>query len=126
MSIQVTIDLPEDIFSVLGTAPDNFFKEMRLTAAVKWYEMGIISPSKAAEIADTSRQEFLDALNRFKVSPFQVTSGELQEEMSNENFQFSEQREKQKGLASVIGKWKDFGELEDILADISLGRHGLH
>ncbi len=39
--------------------------------------------------------------------------------ISIEDFQFIEQREKQKGLASVIGKWKDFDEIEDILADIS-------
>ncbi|MCP4111963.1 MAG: UPF0175 family protein [Desulfobacteraceae bacterium] len=120
MSIQVTIDLPENIFSVLRTAPDNFFKEMRLVAAAKWYEMGIISASEAAEITETSRQEFLDALYRYEVSPFQLTAEELQEEMS------SEQREKQKGLASVVGKWNDFDELEDILTDISLRRHGLH
>ncbi len=37
-----------------------------------------------------------------------------------------EHKEKQGGLASVIGKWKDFDELEDILADISLRRHGIH
>ncbi len=40
--------------------------------------------------------------------------------MSNEDLQVSEQREKQKGLASVVGKWNDFDELEDILTDISL------
>jgi hypothetical protein len=33
----------------------------------------MISQSKAAELAGVSRQEFLEALNRFKVSPFQVT-----------------------------------------------------
>ncbi|MCP4105437.1 MAG: type II toxin-antitoxin system Phd/YefM family antitoxin [Desulfobacteraceae bacterium] len=37
--------------------------------------------------------------------------------ISIEDFQFIEQ--KQKGLASVVGKWKDFDEIEDILADIS-------
>ena len=50
---------------------------MRLAAAVKWYELEMISQSKAAELAGVSRQEFLEALNRFKVSPFQVTPEEL-------------------------------------------------
>src|SRR6266540_690801 len=42
----------------------------RLAAAVKWYELGMISQSKAAEVAGISRQAFLEALARFKVSPF--------------------------------------------------------
>jgi predicted HTH domain antitoxin len=50
--------------------------EMRLAAAVKWYEMGTVSQSKAAEIASLSRAEFIDALNRFRVSPFQYDSVE--------------------------------------------------
>jgi predicted HTH domain antitoxin len=83
MTIRVTIDLPDDAFSVLRMRPDNFVKEMRLAAAVKWYEMGKISQSKAAELSGISRQEFLDALYRFNVSPFQVTPDELREELSH-------------------------------------------
>jgi predicted HTH domain antitoxin len=54
-----------------------------LAAAVKWYELGTISQSKAAELAGVSRQEFLEALNRFKVSPFQVTPEELAREAAD-------------------------------------------
>jgi len=57
---------------------------MRLAAAVKWYEIGTISQSKAAEIAGISRYEFLEALSRFQVSPFQVTPDELAEELARD------------------------------------------
>ena len=77
MTIQLTIDLPEDVFSLLRTSPTEFVGELRLAAAVKWFELGMISQSKASELAGVSRQEFLVALNRFKVSPFQVTPEEL-------------------------------------------------
>jgi predicted HTH domain antitoxin len=84
MSIQITIELPEEVFSALRSSPEVFVKEMRLAAAVKWYEIGMVSQSKASELAGLSRQEFLDALFRFKVSPFQVTPKELTEELSRE------------------------------------------
>lgn len=83
MTVQLTIDLPEDVFSLLRKSPAEFVGEMRLAAAVKWYELGMISQSKASELAGVSRQEFLDALNRFKVSPFQVTSEELAREAAD-------------------------------------------
>ena len=83
MTIKVTIDLPDDAFTLLRTDPDSFVKEMRLAAAVKWYEMGKVSQSKAAELTGLSRQEFLGALYRFNVSPFQVTPNELKEEIAN-------------------------------------------
>ena len=83
MTIQFTIDLPEDVFSLLRTSPTEFVGELRLAAAVKWYELGMISQSKASELAGVSRQKFLVALNRFKVSPFQVTPEELAREAAD-------------------------------------------
>ena len=76
-TVQLTFELPQDVFSVLCQEPAQFLDEMRLAAAVKWYEMGQVSQSKAAELAGVSRAEFLDALTRFDVSPFQVTLEEL-------------------------------------------------
>jgi predicted HTH domain antitoxin len=83
MGVQLTIDLPDDAFSALRLRPESFVHEMRLAAAVKWYEIGRISQSKAAELAGVSRQEFLEALDRFHVSPFQETPGELARESAD-------------------------------------------
>jgi predicted HTH domain antitoxin len=82
MSVKLTIELPDDAFSILRSTPDAFGKELRLAAAVKWYEIGRISQSKAAELAGISRREFLDALSRFEASPFQVTPAELADELT--------------------------------------------
>ncbi len=84
MSVNVSIDLPESAFSALKKSPESFVSEMRLAASVKWYEAGMISQAKGAEIAGVSRQEFIDALSRFKVSPFQETSAQLTEEFSRD------------------------------------------
>jgi len=80
--IQIQLNLPESAFSALRSDPDEFAQELLIAAVVKWYEVGMISQSKAAEIASISRQAFLKALDRFEVSPFQTTPEELMEEIS--------------------------------------------
>ena len=76
-TIQVTFTLNRDVFSALREDPEHFVPELRLAAAVKWYELGIISQAKAAEIAGLSRSEFISELSRFKVSPFQSNVEEI-------------------------------------------------
>ncbi len=56
----VQIELPDTIFSTLRKAPKEFVQEMRIAAAVKWYEFGEISQEKAAEIAGLSRSDFIN------------------------------------------------------------------
>ena len=78
------MDLPESAFSALRTDPAELGCEMRLAAAVKWYELGRLSQSKAAEFAGLSRHEFIHALARFKVSPIQETIQELAQGLARE------------------------------------------
>jgi predicted HTH domain antitoxin len=77
----LTLELPDDAFSALRSSPDEFGRELRLAAAIKWYEMERISQGKAAEIAGLSRSAFIDALGRYGVSPVQVRSDEFEREV---------------------------------------------
>jgi len=79
-TVHVSIELPRDILSALRKEPKDFVQEMRVAAAVKWYETGVVSQAKAAEIAGLSRAEFITALGRFAVTPFQYDAGEIEKE----------------------------------------------
>lgn len=83
MSITLQIDMPETVFSAIRKNPSEFLAEMRLAAAVKWYELGIISQEKAAEVSGTSRADFIFSLTRFEVSPFQYTADEIKKELED-------------------------------------------
>ncbi len=60
MGIQLTVELPQSLFSALRSSTKEFVQEMRLAAAVKWYEMQKVSQSKVAEIAGIRSGQFCE------------------------------------------------------------------
>ena len=72
------------VFSALRKTPDEFAGDLRIAAAVKWYEMGLVSQENAAEIAGLCREDFLMSLSRFNVSPFQYHATEVLREAGYE------------------------------------------
>ena len=80
----VTIDIPAGALSALRLSPTEFVKEMRVAAALLWYSQGEISQSKAAEIAGTTRAEFIDELAHRRIPVVHVTAEELQDEIHRE------------------------------------------
>jgi predicted HTH domain antitoxin len=79
----ITVEVPDSAFSALRRSPQEFAREMRIAAAIQWYQQTLISQGKAAEIAGLSRADFLDALFRAKVPASQVTIEELKEELES-------------------------------------------
>jgi predicted HTH domain antitoxin len=80
----LVMEMPMGAFSALKQTTDEFARSMRLAASVKWYEKGMISQEKAAEIAGLCREDFLMALAQFEVSPFQYTAEEILREAGYE------------------------------------------
>jgi predicted HTH domain antitoxin len=72
----VEINLPDRAVAGLDCDPAELAAELRVAAAVKWYEIGRVSQEVAAELAGVSRAEFVSLLSTMRVSPLQETAGE--------------------------------------------------
>lgn len=79
--VSLTINLPEEAFSALRVAPDQSVTELRFAAAVQWYHQGLISGSKAAQIAGMTRLAFLDELARRHLDTVKIDLDELEAEL---------------------------------------------
>ncbi|MEW6356344.1 MAG: UPF0175 family protein [Planctomycetota bacterium] len=77
MSQSIQIELSDEVLLALQTTPRQLSREIRLAAAVKWYEIGKLSQEKAAELAGLSRAEFISALAQFSVSALQETREDI-------------------------------------------------
>jgi predicted HTH domain antitoxin len=71
----ITIELPDD---------EDLALEMRLSAAILWYRLGLISQGRGAEIAGMDRRGFIQALGRAGVDAIQVDPEELKAEVERE------------------------------------------
>jgi predicted HTH domain antitoxin len=78
----LNMDVPEKVFSALRIGPDEFKREMRITAAASWYEQGKVSQEVAARIAGLSRTDFLLALVKMGKNSFQIDYDDLDKELA--------------------------------------------
>jgi predicted HTH domain antitoxin len=75
---QIVIDVPEKVLLAEKTDASSFAREVRILAAVKLYELGRLSSSRAADLAGMPRVEFLLELGRYKVFPFEAELRDLE------------------------------------------------
>jgi len=79
----ITLEMPDDATALDWCSEDEFPRQLRLAAAIFWYDRGLISQGKGAEIAGLTRAGFLQALSDAKVDAFQITAEELKEEVES-------------------------------------------
>ncbi len=77
---QVILNIPEKVLLAEKMDETSFARELQILAAVKLYELGRLSSGRAAELAGMPRVEFLLALGRYKVFPFQAELSELEDQ----------------------------------------------
>ena len=77
----ITIEIPEHLPPEIAATDEDLAREFRLAAAISWYDRGLISQGKGAEIAGLTRSEFINALSAARVDVLQVTPEELRAEL---------------------------------------------
>lgn len=64
----------------VSASDEELARGLRLAATIFWYDKGLISQGKGAEIAGLTRVEFIDALGQVNVSAIQTSVEELKAE----------------------------------------------
>ena len=78
---EITLTLDEELFSALRRSPQEMARDLRLAAAIHWYERGAMSQEKAAALAGLDRTDFLLALAREGENAFVVDFDDLAREL---------------------------------------------
>lgn len=81
--MKIIMEIPQNSLSITKERPDDFARSLRIAAAVKWYEIGKISQSKAAELIGCSRIELFNHLREYGISPIQLSTGDLEQELED-------------------------------------------
>ena len=76
----ISIDIPENAVFSVSASDEDLARGLRLAAAILWYDKGLISQGKGAEIAGLTRVEFIDALGQANVSAIQTSVEEIKAE----------------------------------------------
>jgi predicted HTH domain antitoxin len=79
----VHVTVSDGLFAALRKAPHEVADEMRLAAAIHWYQQGRISMARAADTAGMTRPDFLAELARRRVDLFVVDEQDLAREVSD-------------------------------------------
>ncbi len=80
----ISINYPESLASSLKMGSQEFKNEMKILSLVKLYELGKISSGKAAVLLGINRVDFLNLLQKYRVSFFhEGLENELESDLKN-------------------------------------------
>jgi predicted HTH domain antitoxin len=81
---QLVVNYPDDLPEAVHLTPEELAAQVPLMAALKMFELGILSSGKAAELAGLSRVEFLEACGRYRVPVFNYPADEIEAELRSD------------------------------------------
>jgi predicted HTH domain antitoxin len=81
---ELKIRYPSGFELAVHMTKDELEHHIPLMAALKMFELGKVSSGKAAELAGMSRVEFLETCGRYRVSLFNYSPEEAEEELKKD------------------------------------------
>lgn len=78
----LTLTVPDSALAALRRSPTEFVHEIKLAAAIHWYQRGVMSQERAAELAGLNRRDFIRALVRENVEVFILDDTSLARELA--------------------------------------------
>ncbi len=80
----ISIDYPQSLAFSLKMENTEFQRELKTLSLVKLYELGKISSTRAADLLNISRVDFLELLGKYQVSYFaRGLENELESDFEN-------------------------------------------
>ncbi|SHH79484.1 UPF0175 family protein [Clostridium grantii] len=84
MNVEANIMFPQEILLTLRESKDEFIKELKVTAAVKYYKDKRLSIGQCAILAEMSEEKFIKYLGEQGISIFNFENEEeLLEDIKN-------------------------------------------
>jgi predicted HTH domain antitoxin len=83
--LHLDITVPDSTLSALQRSPAEFAEELKLAAAIHWYQRGAMSQERAAELAGLNRRDFIRALAREGIDVFNLDIDSLARELAREH-----------------------------------------
>ena len=80
----VTVRIPGGIQQMLNRTPEELGCDLRLYAALMFFQLDKLSSGAAAELAGVPRVMFLDLCAEYDIPVSQITPDELRQEISDE------------------------------------------
>jgi predicted HTH domain antitoxin len=80
---KIVLEIPDEVLISLKETSTELSRDIRMLAAVKFYQMGKLSSGRAAQLAGIPRVSFLQSLARYGVPIFELTTEELRQDFEN-------------------------------------------
>lgn len=80
---RMELPIAEDIVIALNEKPSQIMEEIKIFAAMKFFETGKLSLGKSAKLAGMKKTDFVQLISKSKISAYNYPAEELADDLRN-------------------------------------------